>query len=197
MSVTSQTVNVRTTGGKDYMVVRRTLGPRFEKHGCDIVSDPSVTCGLKNKSMIVTRTSSSSSLSRTYSTGHFSTGTIGFGSSESRFKTNISPLTYSPAIYRREILLVKTSDLHPVLPPQLEDRLLQLADRSRRLGAHRFSRSRNSLILNENTLGPSSVHQAPINRYLSPFGAYTSTKSSGTIQRVSLPRVNRVVALRE
>lgn len=44
--------------------------------------------------------------------------------------------------------LVRSSDSYPVLSTHLEDRLLQLADRSRRLGVHRFSRSRQSLVLN-------------------------------------------------
>ena len=45
--------------------------------------------------------------------------------------------------------LIKASDAHPMISPQLNERLLQLADRSRRLGVHRYSRSRHSLVLNE------------------------------------------------
>lgn len=41
-----------------------------------------------------------------------------------------------------------TSEAYPIMSPQLEDRMLQLADRSRRLGVHRFSRTRQSLVLN-------------------------------------------------
>jgi hypothetical protein len=93
---------------------------------------------------------------------------------------------------RREPMILKTSDSFPVLSPQLEDRLLQLADRSRRLGVHRFSRTRNSLILNEHTLPPGQsgtyIRAPTINRY-SSSGSNTSisTKSSGTIQRMTLP----------
>jgi hypothetical protein len=45
----------------------------------------------------------------------------------------------------------KTSDSFPNLTHQLEDRMLQLADRSRRLGVHRFSRTRNALVLNQHS----------------------------------------------
>ncbi len=44
--------------------------------------------------------------------------------------------------------ILKSSDAYPILSGNLEERLLQLAERSRRLGVHRFSRSRQSLVLN-------------------------------------------------
>lgn len=54
--------------------------------------------------------------------------------------------------------ILKSSDSYPVVSPQLEDRLLQLADRSRRLGVHRFSRTRQSLVLNNQ---PTETHYIP------------------------------------
>jgi hypothetical protein len=59
-------------------------------------------------------------------------------------------LPYSPGaqypLYKP--VVPKTCDSFPMISPQLHERLLQLADRSRRLGAHRYSRSRNALVLN-------------------------------------------------
>lgn len=72
------------------------------------------------------------------------------------------------------IARAKTSDLPPVISPQLEDRLLQLADRSRRLGVHRFSRTRNALVLNEPV-----VETRPVPKRLCPPSASSlSTRSS-------------------
>lgn len=79
------------------------------------------------------------------------------------------------ACTRPGFVRVKTSDSNPIISPQLEDRLLQLADRSRRLGVHRFSRTRNALVLNE------LVHVAPPKRLMiapSGSGSSLSTWSS-------------------
>jgi hypothetical protein len=81
---------------------------------------------------------------------------------------------YSTTFYRREVPRVKTSDSFPVLSAQLEERMLQLADRSRRLGVHRYSRSRNALVLNQR---------------------FAHVSSSGSVQKVCL--VDRLVSARE
>jgi hypothetical protein len=67
--------------------------------------------------------------------------------------------------------MVKTSDSHPMISPQLNERLLQLADRSRRLGVHRYSRSRNALIRNEmvaSRKSPPPLTSTISNRFFTP-----------------------------
>ena len=67
--------------------------------------------------------------------------------------------------------MIKTSDSHPLISPQLHERLLQLADRSRRLGVHRFSRSRRSLVLNEPAISrrtPPPLSSTVANRFYTP-----------------------------
>lgn len=94
---------------------------------------------------------------------------------------------YTPSVDvpRRELARIKSSDSFPVVPPQLEDRMLQLADRSRRLGVHRFSRTRNSLILNQHT----SVHS---NSIVTPAIKSNSGRSQSWMSTSSsLPSANR------
>lgn len=171
----------------EYTVTRRETRPSYAPAQQRPSSGSSVLSGLK--SMFSYRSSTSSS--RAYSANSSDVG-ASFGSSEPRFKSTLHPSTYVTTVPRREPMILKTSDSFPVLSPQLEDRLLQLADRSRRLGVHRFSRTRNSLILNEHTLPPGQsgtyIRAPTINRY-SSSGSNTSisTKSSGTIQRMTLP----------
>ncbi len=74
--------------------------------------------------------------------------------------------------------LIKASDAHPMISPQLNDRLLQLADRSRRLGVHRYSRSRHSLVLNEPVISrrsPPPMASTIANRF------YTSDSSKAPV----------------
>lgn len=80
-----------------------------------------------------------------------------------RFDPIQKPTPIRRGLSRCESVQIKTSDSFPVLSPQLEERMLQLADRSRRLGVHRFSRTSNALIMN--------------------FAA-SSTKSHGQVSRV-------------
>ena len=82
--------------------------------------------------------------------------------------------------------MIKTSDSHPLISPQLHERLLQLADRSRRLGVHRFSRSRRTLVLNEPAIPrrtPPPVSSTVANRF------YTAAEPSKapTVSRTYRP----------
>jgi hypothetical protein len=102
----------------------------------------------------------------------------------------VESLSIADSVPRREMVRIKTSDAFPVLSPHLEDRMLQLADRSRRLGVHRFSRTRNALILNQHT---SSQSIAPAVSWCArpPSTSSLSTRSSlsGSIQKISLPEL--------
>jgi hypothetical protein len=95
---------------------------------------------------------------------------------------------YTPTVDvpKREVARIKSSDSFPVVPPQLEDRMLQLADRSRRLGVHRFSRTRNSLILNQHTpvhSSNSSVTMPAVKSNSSRSQSWVSTSSSLSANR--------------
>jgi hypothetical protein len=101
-----------------------------------------------------------------------------------------SPSTSSQFLgYTRSRVVLKTCDSHPVITPQLEDRLLQLADRSRRLGAHRFSRTRNSLVLNDypQSIPPCPIPMNTVHRYPRISSSTSSSSASGS--KLLLPRV--------
>lgn len=111
-------------------------------------------------------------------------GSAGASSSLSGSRYSIDAYTPTVDVPKREVARIKSSDSFPVVPPQLEDRMLQLADRSRRLGAHRFSRTRNSLILNQHT----SVHS---NSSVMPAVKSNSSRSQSWVSTSSSLSVNR------
>jgi len=82
--------------------------------------------------------------------------------------------------------MIKTSDSHPVISPQLNERLLQLADRSRRLGVHRYSRSRHALVLNEPVISrrtPPPLSSTIANR----FYTYIESSKAPTVSQTYRP----------
>jgi hypothetical protein len=167
---------------KDYVSSAYDLGVRHS-------SSSSMMSGLKS---IFCSKSSSSSTRHHSSAGLPLSSTIG-GALYSR-QPLASRSSHTATYPRREVVRVKTSDSFPVISPQLEDRMLQLADRSRRLGVHRFSRTRDALVLN---LHPPVCVQQPAPVVAPRFArggstTSTSTQSStrGTIQKVALPKVS-------
>lgn len=163
----------------------------FVSSGYDVRARHSASSSMISglKSLFCSKSSSSSSR-------HHSSAGLALSSTSSGTQYSRQPLgsitSYSTTYPRRDTARVKTSDSFPVISPQLEDRMLQLADRSRRLGVHRFSRTRNALVLNQHA--PTLVAPAP-NARITRGGSSTSlsTQSStplrGTIQKVALPRV--------
>ncbi len=152
----------------------------------------SVFCSKKSSPSIAS-TRFSSSADRSFSSASYLV-------SPSHVSAGPSNISQTLAYPRRQVARIKTSDSFPILSPQLEDRMLQLADRSRRLGVHRFSRTRNTLILNQYT---SSIHRhhraaaamaATCPEQLTRAGSATSLSTQpstpyrqGSIQKVSLP----------
>jgi hypothetical protein len=170
--------------------------------GSSVISGiKSIFCAKKVSSS-VTSDRFGSSVDKTFS-NHISLTSPSYGSLRG------SSAVHASIYPRRSLARIKTSDTFPVLSPQLEDRMLQLADRSRRLGVHRFSRTRNALILNQHT---SSIHRqvvaaTPTTSIQSPQAVYGDSQESftragsttslstlpstpyrgGIIQKVSLP----------
>ena len=101
-----------------------------------------------------------------------------------RFKPLPSASPYQSV--RTGFVKVRTSESCPILSPQLEDRLLQLADRSRRLGVHRFSRTRNALILNEPVQRLESRLQTSVKRVCHPSNSNSSLSTRSSVQKLSL-----------
>jgi len=196
-----ESCNQRPSG---YAVVNRESLDRGLAYFPRPVQRPSVISGLK--SLFGSKSSLSSSKIQSASAD------INSSSAPSKFSDRFVSNSRSRGAYeaggaRRESVQIKTSDSFPALSPQLEDRMLQLAERSRRLGVHRYSRARNALLLNEHTsIIPSSTGQKILSsesqsltksRFLST-GSSTSmstqaaTPYGGTIQKVPKLQDSRV-----
>lgn len=188
-SLQFESTNSRSSG---YSVVNRdnfeTASATFPRQ----IQRTSVISGLK--SLFGSKSSMSSSKSNLSRESTYSSSQQRYGV---RFGSISRPKQASGAVLRRvSSAQVKTCDAFPILSPQLEERMLQLADRSRRLGVHRFSRTRNALLLNEHTTpsaiqvsSESGTRSVVSSRFLSggsstSLSTQSSTPFGGTIQRV-------------
>ena len=149
--------------------------------GSSVISGiKSMFCSKKASASISSSQRFDSSLGKSFS------GTHKNHSSPSYVATTHNHISHVPSYPRRDLVRIKTSDSFPIISSQLEDRMLQLADRSRRLGVHRYSRTRNALILNQHTSTQRLNQQPPTLDCFARAGSSTSLSTQSSISSTTL-----------